>query len=245
MAFSTSQIPRRIKKSLFFLLLAGAICFRSFAQEANQAGEIEELSYAFGMVIASDIKYTGLELDYSAFDRGFKDFLENLDTRFTLDEALYKVETAIRLAMAERAELNHQEGERFLAQNAAMPGIYTTASGLQYEIIVEGSGRQPQFSDFVRVHYTGFLIDGTIFDSSYERGEPEEFPLQAVIPGWSEGLQLMREGGKNILYIPSRLAYGIQGAGNFVPPNSVIIFEVELLNIIDDPPPFFWNEDNQ
>ena len=226
-----------MKKRSFLLLLVWGVCFLSFAEEI--AGQVSpenqkaDLSYAFGMAIASDLKQTGLKFNYDAFTRGFRDFAENLDTWFTLDEAIDMVDTAIRLAMAEIAEINRQEEIAFLAQNAARPGVYTTSSGLQYEIFAEGDGRQPESSDFVRVHYTGFLLDGTVFDSSYARGEPEEFPLQGVIAGWSEGLQLMREGGKSRLFIPSKLAYGTQGAGNVIPPNSVLVFNVELLGILD------------
>jgi len=227
-----------IKKYLCFLLLVSGINFLAFTQEIDEevvrGNEKTDLSYAFGMAIASDMKQTGLKFNYGAFARGLRDYTENLDTWFTIDEAIELVETAIRAALTERAEFNRQEGVAFLAENGRQPGVYTTSSGLQYRIIVEGTGRQPEISDSVRVHYTGFLIDGTIFDSSYQYGEPAEFPLRGVIPGWSEGLQLMREGGKSLLFIPSRLAYGSQGAGNVIPPNSVIVFEVELLAVIDE-----------
>jgi FKBP-type peptidyl-prolyl cis-trans isomerase len=122
-------------------------------------------------------------------------------------------------------------GQTFLARNAQEPGVMTTASGLQYKVITEGSGAQPTATDTVTVHYRGTLIDGTEFDSSYSRGEPISFPLNGVIPGWTEGLQLMTVGSKYILYIPSELGYGAQGAGAAIPPNSTLIFEVELLGI--------------
>jgi FKBP-type peptidyl-prolyl cis-trans isomerase FkpA len=122
-----------------------------------------------------------------------------------------------------------------MAENSIKPGIKTTISGLQYEVLTEGTGAQPLPSDFVRVHYRGALLDGSVFDSSYDRGEPVEFPLDGVIAGWSEGLLLMKEGGKSRLYIPSRLAYGAQGAGGAIPPNATLIFEVELLEIIPIP----------
>jgi FKBP-type peptidyl-prolyl cis-trans isomerase len=222
----------KITKKFLLLFLVVGIGSLGFAEEANQGNEKADLSYAFGMVIGADLEEWGLEFDYSAFAQGLRDYAENRGTWFTIAEAIERVETAIRAAMMERAEINRQEGEYFLAQNAAQPGVYITPSGLQYRIITEGTGRQPEASDFIRVHYTGFLINGTIFDSSLQRGEPEEFPLQGVIPGWSEGLQLMREGGKSLLFIPPQLAYGTQGAGNSIPPNSGIVFEVELLEIM-------------
>lgn len=122
-------------------------------------------------------------------------------------------------------------GQAFLAQNAQEPGVMTTASGLQYKVITEGSGARPTATDTVTVHYRGTLIDGTEFDSSYSRGEPISFPLNGVIAGWTEGLQLMTVGSKYMLYIPSELGYGAQGAGAAIPPNSTLIFEVELLAI--------------
>ena len=126
---------------------------------------------------------------------------------------------------------NIAAGKKFLTENALNKSIYTTKSGLQYKIVKKGNGKKPKATDKVRVHYTGTLIDGTKFDSSIDRGEPMEFPLNAVIPGWTEGLQLMDEGSKYILYIPYNLGYGDQPAG-IIPPGSTLIFEVELLKIL-------------
>nr|WP_280990964.1 FKBP-type peptidyl-prolyl cis-trans isomerase [Leadbettera azotonutricia] len=193
------------------------------------------MSYAFGMAIGSDLKQAGLDFNYAAFTRGFREIIEGQETRLTLDQAVEKVQTAFRAAMAKQAEYNREQEVRFFAENSIKPGVKTTVSGLQYEVLTEGTGAQPELSDFVRVHYRGALLDGVIFDSSYDRGEPVEFPLDGVISGWSEGLLLMKEGGKSRLYIPSRLAYGAQGAGSAIPPNATLIFEVELLEII--PPP--------
>jgi FKBP-type peptidyl-prolyl cis-trans isomerase len=123
------------------------------------------------------------------------------------------------------------DGEAFLATNAKQPGVITTASGLEYKVIKTGTGAKPQLSDKVKVHYTGTLINGTVFDSSVERGEPAVFPVGAVIPGWVEALQLMRVGDKWQLFIPAKLAYGEQSPSPAIPPNSPLIFEVELLNI--------------
>lgn len=134
-------------------------------------------------------------------------------------------------------EDNLAKGKAFLEANKSKEGIKTTASGLQYKIITEGTGAIPKATDKVKVHYKGTLIDGTEFDSSYKRGTPLEFPLNAVIKGWAEGLQLMKVGSKAELYIPSELGYGEQGAGSQIGPNSVLVFEVELLNIVGNEPP--------
>ena len=129
------------------------------------------------------------------------------------------------------AEENVKKGDEFLASNAKKDGIKVLESGLQYKVVSEGKGSQPKAEDRVKVHYKGTLIDGTEFDSSHKRGEPAEFPLNAVIPGWTEGLQLMKEGAKYMFYIPSKLAYGPRATGT-IPANSVLVFEVELLEIL-------------
>ncbi len=124
-----------------------------------------------------------------------------------------------------------EKGEAFLKDNSTKEGVKTTASGLQYKITKEGEGKSPKATDTVLVHYKGTLLDGKEFDSSYKRNEPIEFPLSGVIPGWTEGLQLLKEGGKATLYIPSKLAYGTRGAGGLIGPNETLIFEVELLKV--------------
>jgi FKBP-type peptidyl-prolyl cis-trans isomerase len=129
------------------------------------------------------------------------------------------------------AETPLEKGEKFLAENKSKEGVKTTASGLQYKVNKEGTGKSPAATDNVLVHYEGKLLDGTVFDSSIKRGEPISFPLNRVIPGWTEGLQLMKEGGKSTLYIPSKLAYGASGAGGAIGPNETLIFEVELIKV--------------
>lgn len=136
-----------------------------------------------------------------------------------------------RQAVAKLAQDNLEQGQKFLAENAKKAGVKTTESGLQYEETQAGTGKQPALSDTVKVHYRGTLIDGTEFDSSYSRDEPVSFPLNGVIPGWTEGLQLMKEGGKAKLAIPADLAYGPGGMGNAIGPNSALLFEVELLEV--------------
>lgn len=146
--------------------------------------------------------------------------------RILVTAALFTL-TPINL-MAESAA---EKGEKFLKENAAKEGVKTTASGLQYKITKEGEGKNPQATDTVLVHYRGTLLDGKEFDSSFKRNEPIEFPLNRVIPGWTEGLQLLKEGGKATLYIPSKLAYGPRGAGGVIGPDETLIFEVELLKV--------------
>jgi FKBP-type peptidyl-prolyl cis-trans isomerase len=126
---------------------------------------------------------------------------------------------------------NLEAGQAFLKQNATQPGVKTTASGLQYLVLTEGHGKSPKATDTVLVHYKGNLLDGTEFDSSYKRNEPISFPLNGVIPGWTEGVQLMKEGGKVRLFIPSNLAYGSRGAGGVIPPDSTLVFDIELLKV--------------
>jgi len=135
------------------------------------------------------------------------------------------------LTMSLHADSALERGQKFLKDNASKEGVKTTASGLQYKITKEGTGKAPKASDTVVVHYKGTLIDGTEFDSSFKRGEPATFPLNRVIPGWTEGLQLVKEGGKATLYIPSELAYGKRGAGGTIGPDETLIFEVELVKI--------------
>jgi len=133
--------------------------------------------------------------------------------------------------MAQDASSNLAKGQAFLKENATKPGVKTTSSGLQYLVLEEGKGKSPKATDTVLVHYKGNLLDGTEFDSSYKRNEPISFPLNGVIPGWTEGVQLMKEGGKIRLFIPSNLAYGSRGAGGVIPPDSTLVFDIELLKV--------------
>lgn len=214
------------------LVLAGAAVFANgIVEEANRGNERADMSYAFGMIVASDLVNSGLEFNYDAFVRGFREAMEKKETRYTMDEAMNKVQAAYTAAQTEIGERNLSEGTAFLAVNGKRPGVITTSSGLQYESVSEGSGEIPGPADLVLVHYRGMTIDGNVFDSTYESGEPMEVPLDRVIPGWSEGLRMMREGGRSKLYIHPELAYGERGGGA-IAPNSVLVFEVELLSII-------------
>ncbi|MDR2101024.1 MAG: FKBP-type peptidyl-prolyl cis-trans isomerase [Treponema sp.] len=190
-------------------------------------------SYAFGMIFGSDFRQTGLQFDYDAFLQGFKDSIEGKDTRFSFEDAMTKVQAAYGDAVSRKNDEYRQTEMLFLADNSKKEGITVTGTGLQYEVINEGTGPHPQAEDTVQVHYKGTLLDGTEFDSSYSRGEPTEFPLNQVIPGWTEGIQLMSVGSTYRFYIPSDLAYGESGAGNIIPPYSALIFEVELLSVVE------------
>ena len=215
------------------LLLAGLQLFAGgIREERNFEGEKAGTSYALGMIIGSEFSSSGLELDYPAFLSGLKASMENEETKFTQEEAIEKVQNAFQTAMIQRAEENRLKEELFLSMNGEREEVYVTSSGLQYEILTEAEGEKPGSEDFVQVHYEGMLTDGTIFDSSYSRGEPVEFPLSGVIQGWTEGIQLMSVGSKYRFYIPSAMAYGERGAGQIIPPYSTLIFTVELLDIV-------------
>jgi FKBP-type peptidyl-prolyl cis-trans isomerase len=197
-----------------------------------------DTSYAFGMLVAAQMGFAGISFDYHAFMEGFRDFNEAREMRLTQDQAMQMVIAALTMVEARNeeellllAEANLQAGEAYMASNAQRSGVVTTASGLQYEVIVQGGGERPVFNDTVLVHYEGTLIDGTVFDSSFQRGEPVDFPVGAVIQGWIEGLQLMNVGSTYRFVIPADLAYGTWGAGP-IPPNATLIFIVELLDIL-------------
>ena len=216
------------------LLLFGVTVFSAgdnILEEVEIEGAKAELSYAFGMLFAEDLVDIGFEFDYYAFILGFRAKMEKQDTIYTMDEAIEIIDTAFSAVQAQRGERNRVEATEFLTENGKRPEVNVTPSGLQYEVISEGTGEVPGPDDMVLVHYRGTTIDGAVFDTTYERGAPVEIPLERVIPGWSEGLRMMREGGQARLYIPSDLAYGEWGAGA-IGPNSVIIFDVELLAIV-------------
>ncbi|MDA3884470.1 MAG: FKBP-type peptidyl-prolyl cis-trans isomerase [Candidatus Delongbacteria bacterium] len=198
----------------------------------------QKSSYVFGVDIGN-IASSKDRFEIEAFVQGVKDQLEGKGTLLNKGEMqLIRDDTRKQLAKMEKvdtssndSENNASEGERFLADNLEKEGVKVTSSGLQYKIIIQGKGVKPKSEDRIKVHYSGSLINGEEFDSSYKRGEPVSFKLSQVIKGWQEGLTLMPVGSKYMLYIPSKLAYGTNGKGN-IPSNSVLIFEVELLDII-------------
>ena len=178
-------------------------------------------------------------LNVEDFAASIKDTLEGNPLKVTLPEAqqvlnkfFEELEEKQRAAAAEAGKAARAEGEAFLAENAKREGITVTASGLQYEVLTEGTGKQPKAENTVRCHYEGRLINGNVFDSSYRRGEPADFGLRQVIKGWTEGVQLMKEGAKYRFYIPYNLAYGEQGAGADIPPFAALIFDVELIKVL-------------
>ena len=201
---------------------------------------MDKLSYALGMSMGHNFKGTGIKtLNSADFAAGVASVYDGVKPEMTFDEAkrivneyFAKLEAEMQAEAAKQGEVNRKNGEAFLTENAKREGIKVTESGLQYEVLESGKGDSPKASDNVEVHYTGKLIDGTVFDSSVERGVPASFGVTQVIPGWVEALQLMHEGDKWRLYIPSDLAYGPNGAGGVISPNMTLIFDVELLRVI-------------
>lgn len=197
----------------------------------------EKVGYSLGYMMAEGNKEAVGDLDLDTFEKGFRDGYEGTDSALTqeqMQEVLmtYQKEQEAKFVkdMESKATDNKAAGEAFLKANAKKEGVKETASGLQYKVVTSGTGKTPKATDVVEVNYEGKLIDGTVFDSSYERGEPIEFPLNQVIAGWTEGLQLMKEGGKYEFYIPSDIAYGEAGNSG-IEPNSTLIFTVELLKV--------------
>lgn len=235
-----------MKKNLFVAsvlsvsLLALTACGSKSASSniTDKSPELEQVGYSLGYLMASGNKQDVPDLNVEAFEKGFRDGYSGDEKKRALtEEQMQKVLDSYQKKRQEemvkeietKAKANKEAGAKFLAENAKKEGVQTTASGLQYKVITQGAGTKPKATDTVTVHYEGKLLDGKVFDSSYERGAPVEFPLNQVIKGWTEGLQLMPKGSKYELYIPSELAYG--EAGNpAIEPNSVLIFTVELLS---------------
>ena len=201
---------------------------------------MDKLSYSFGLAIGTQLMDMGAEaINVEDFSQALKDVFTGQPLAVKPEEAqnmvssfLHEQEIAKRKEMDEKGLKARSEGESFLRDNGKRPGIITTASGLQYEILEEGNGKHPKATDSVKCHYEGRLIDGTVFDSSIRRGEPAVFPLNGVISGWTEGVQLMAEGAKYRFYIPYQLAYGANGAGSSIPPYAALIFDIELIAVM-------------
>lgn len=202
---------------------------------------MDKLSYALGLGIGQQLKQMGLKgsLVMEDFVASITDVLEDNELKVNNQEAqqivnafFQKLEAEQNAAKAEAGKAAKAEGEKFLAENAKKEGVTVTKSGLQYEVLTEGTGKKPKATDTVRCHYEGRLLDGTVFDSSYKRNEPADFGLQQVIAGWTEGVQLMSEGAKYRFYIPYLLAYGEGGAGGMIPPFATLIFDVELIKVL-------------
>jgi FKBP-type peptidyl-prolyl cis-trans isomerase FklB len=201
---------------------------------------MDKVSYALGLGIGQQLSQMGAsELNIDDFAQAIKDVINGSELKVQHREAqqivqdyFAKQEEKINAQRAEQGKAQKEAGEKYLAENAKKEGVATTKSGLQYKVLQEGKGKQPTAKDTVMCHYEGFLIDGTVFDSSVQRGEPATFPLQQVIAGWTEGLQLMQEGAKYRFFIPYRLAYGEGGAGASIPPFAALIFDVELIQVM-------------
>ncbi len=197
------------------------------------SGELESFSYALGMSIAGNLIQTGVNtVNPELFLNGFKDVFKGEGTLIHPEEANEILEEFIGKLNRNKGAGNLEEGIKFLAENKNKQGVVELPSGLQFKVLTEGDGEIPTLNDQVKCHYHGTLIDGTVFDSSVERGQPAVFPVNGVIQGWVEALQLMSTGSKWKLFIPSDLAYGSNGAGGAIGPNSTLIFDVELLKII-------------
>lgn len=200
---------------------------------------MDKLSYALGLGIGRQLAQMGAsELNIDDFADAIKDVIagnklkvSNSDAQKIVQEYFAKQEEKLKAEQEEKGKAAKTAGEQYLAENAKKDGVVTLPSGLQYMVLQEGNGKKPKATDSVKCHYEGFLIDGTVFDSSVQRGEPATFGLQQVIAGWTEGLQLMQEGAKYRFFIPYMLGYGASGAGQSIPPYSALIFDVELIEV--------------
>ena len=201
---------------------------------------MDKVSYALGLGIGQQLAQMGAsELNIDDFAQAIKDVIsgselkvQHREAQQIVQEYFQKQEQKMNAQRAEAGKAHKEAGEKYLAENAKKDGVITLPSGLQYQVLKEGNGKKPTAKDTVKCHYEGFLIDGTVFDSSVQRGEPATFALQQVIAGWTEGVQLMKEGAKYRFFIPYRLAYGEGGAGAAIPPYATLIFDVELIQVM-------------
>lgn len=227
-----------MKKCLLASAMATALVALPVAQAAELESSEQKISYIMGLDVGARMERLEFTLDKEAFLQGLKESAPNAERSLTQEQLQATMQEAQQLfqqrqqaELAKQSAMNQSAGQAFLVANSKKDGVMATESGLQYKIITEGNGAKPSIEDTVQVHYRGTLIDGTEFDSSYSHGEPATFPLNGVIPGWTEALQLLSKGSKAELYIPSELAYGPQGMGQVIGPNSTLVFEVELLDI--------------
>ena len=229
-------MKRRLAMAVCGVVALSGAAFAADAPELKSDKEV--FSYSLGMNLGGNLKRESVEVDTELLVRGFKDGYGGGKTILTEEEARKSIMDFQKAQMAKRAETmkklsekNKADGERFLAENAKKEGVKSLQSGLQFKEITPGKGKTPKATDTVTTQYKGTLIDGTEFDSSYKRGEPATFPVSGVIAGWTEALQLMKEGAKWQLFIPPNLAYGERGAGSDIGPNATLIFEVELISV--------------
>jgi FKBP-type peptidyl-prolyl cis-trans isomerase FklB len=218
------------------LILFSLVCLSTgiFAQKNKPIqlkNELDSVSYSLGSVIGQSMKSAGItQLNETLFLQAMKDALSGKEALFNQQQVNSIMQNYMMKAQQAKAQKNLEEGKKFLAENSKKEGVVTLPSGLQYKILKEGEGQSPTINDQVTCHYRGTFIDGKVFDSSYDRGEPARFPVNGVIKGWTEALQLMKPGSKWMLYIPAELGYGDQNVPG-IEPNSVLIFEVELLSV--------------
>ncbi|HRW63765.1 MAG TPA: FKBP-type peptidyl-prolyl cis-trans isomerase [Bacteroidales bacterium] len=232
----------KIKHVLFFFALAGILssCGKSLTTNAQLKTELDTLSYAIGADLANSIiNNAGVEeINYEAFMNGLMDIYESKELKMKEEDLKPFINKYLTKIREEKANKNLEEGRAFLEENKKREGVITTESGLQYEVITEGTGKNPGPTDIVVCNYRGTLIDGTEFDTSYGKEKPAEFALNRVIPGWTEGMQLMKEGAKYKFYIPTELGYGERvRPGGKIQANMALIFEVELIEVKPAPEP--------
>ena len=223
-----------MKNKLFVLGIAVTVvaCNQTSYNNVELNTQIDSVSYSLGISVANNLKSSGFEsIETHAVASAFSDVFEGNEVKINEEDANVLIQDYFVELSQKKSQEAISTGQAFLDENGKKEGVTTTASGLQFEVLTNGTGATPVETDQVTVHYHGTLVDGTVFDSSVERGQPATFPVNGVIPGWVEALQLMNVGSKYKLYIPSDLAYGERGAGGSIGPNETLIFEVELLSI--------------
>ena len=217
-------------KQLLGIILIGVMCMPAFSQGGSLKNEQDSVSYSMGLLMGTSIQKAGItEINDQVFLQGIKDMVYGTPQAISPDQANMIMNTYLMKLVSKKASDNLVKGQQFLAENAKKEGVITLPSGLQYKVIKEGEGPSPVDTSMVTVHYTGTFIDGKVFDSSIERGEPAEFGVGDVIPGWTEALKLMKAGANYMVYIPANLAYGENSPAS-IEPNSVMIFDIHLLS---------------
>ena len=216
------------------LILPVLLISASFLNASELKTDKDKLSYIFGVQVGQGLRAEGVELEMDAFTAGIQDMLAGNEPQIgqaTAEKLVSAYQEKKQLEIAEISAKKQNESSTFLANNAKNDGFVVTASGLQYKIVEKGEGKSPTSEDKVIAHYTGKLLDGTVFDSSHDRGEPATFPVSGVIKGWQEALPMMKVGGKWQIVVPANLAYGDRGVGNLIGPNETLIFDIELVSI--------------
>jgi FKBP-type peptidyl-prolyl cis-trans isomerase FklB len=241
---ASAQFTLPMKNSIIAIIALALVTAVSAEEKSALKDPKDKVSYSIGLDIGSTLKKQNIDVNTDTLIAGIKDALSGAKPQLTeeqMKETMMNFSKELRdkqqAAMQEATQKNAATGEKFLEENKKKPGVKTTASGLQYKVLKEGSGPSPKETDTVVTNYRGTLIDGKEFDSSYKRNEPVTFPVSGVIKGWTEALQLMKKGSKYQLFVPATLAYGPRGAGQDIGPNETLIFEVELLDIKPAPSP--------